>query len=78
MVLQVGTRIVAPVHNIKKAKQKFESQELENISLIECDLAKFDYDSIDAVDYIVHCVSPTSSKFFVEHPVDTFSLIYSF
>jgi nucleoside-diphosphate-sugar epimerase len=26
-----------------------------------------------AVDYVIHCASPTSSRFFVEHPVETFS-----
>lgn len=76
LALHKDVQIVAPVRNIEKAKQKFEQQELENISLIECDLVKFDYDSLDAVDYIVHCAAPTSSKFFVEHPVDTFSSIY--
>lgn len=76
LALQVGARIVAPVRNIEKAKQKFDSQELKNISLIECDLAKFDYDSFGDMDYIIHCAAPTSSKFFVEHPVETFSTIY--
>jgi nucleoside-diphosphate-sugar epimerase len=76
LALQVGVRIVAPVRNIEKARQKFDQQELEYISLIECDLAKFDYDSLDAVDYIIHCAAPTSSKFFVEHPVETFASIY--
>ena len=76
LALQGGARIVAPVRNIEKAKQKFDSQELKNISLIECDLAKFDYDSFGDMDYIIHCAAPTSSKFFVEHPVETFSTIY--
>jgi nucleoside-diphosphate-sugar epimerase len=76
LALQVGVRIVAPVRSIEKARQKFDQQELEYISLIECDLAKFDYDSLDAVDYIIHCAAPTSSKFFVEHPVETFASIY--
>lgn len=76
LALQVGIRIIAPVRNAEKAEQKFEPQELECINLIECDLAKFDYDSLCAVDYIVHCAAPTSSKFFVEYPVETFSSIY--
>ena len=76
LALQVGARIVAPVRNIEKAKQKFDTQELEAIRLIECDLAKFDYESLGDMDYIIHCAAPTSSKFFVEHPVDTFSSIY--
>lgn len=76
LALQLGVRIFAPVRNIEKAKQKFDLQELENIRLIECNLAKFDYETLGTVDYIVHCAAPTSSKFFVEYPVETFSSIY--
>lgn len=76
LALHVNVRIVAPVRNVEKAKLKFDPQELGYIHLIECDLAKFDYISLDKVDYIVHCAAPTSSKFFVERPVDTFTSIY--
>lgn len=76
LALQVNVRIVAPVRSAERAKQKFEPQELEYIRIIECDLAKLDYNSIGPVDYIIHCAAPTSSKFFVEHPIDTFSSIY--
>lgn len=76
LALHENVRIVAPVRNAEKARNKFNPQELEFIRLIECDLIKFDYDSIGNVDYIIHCAAPTSSKFFVERPVDTFSSIY--
>ena len=70
-----NVHIVAPVRNVEKAKLKFELQELKFIRLIECDLVKFDYNSLESVDYIIHCAAPTSSKFFIERPVDTFSSI---
>ena len=76
LALHKNVQIVAPVRNIEKAIQKFNPQELEAIRLIECDLANFDYDSLGNMDYIIHCAAPTSSKFFVEHPVETFSTIY--
>lgn len=76
LALHKNVQIVAPVRNIEKAIQKFNPQELEAIRLIECDLAKFDYNSLGNMDYIIHCAAPTSSKFFVEHPVETFSTIY--
>lgn len=76
LALHENVRVIAPVRNIEKAKLKFDVQELEYIKLIECDLAKFDYDSLDSVDYVVHCAAPTSSKFFVDSPVETFSAIY--
>lgn len=76
LALQKNVQIVAPVRNIDNAKQKYDSQELKYIKLIECDLAKFDYDSLENINYIIHCAAPTSNKFFIEHPVDTFSSIY--
>lgn len=76
LALQAGIQIVAPVRNIEKAKKTFDSWELEKIRLIECNLQSFDYHSLKNVDYIIHCAAPTASKFFVEHPVDTFSSIY--
>lgn len=74
--LQKGVKIIAPVRNLEKAKEKFSSEQLKNIQLIECDLVNFNYDSLGDVDYIVHCAAPTASKFFVDHPVETFSIIY--
>ena len=76
LALHKNVQIVAPVRNIEKAIQKFNPQELEAVRLIECDLAKFDYDSLGNMDYIIHCAAPTSSKFFVEYPIETFSTIY--
>lgn len=75
LALQVGARIIAPVRNIKKAFEKFDSLELENIKFIECNLQDLDYNSLNCIDYVIHCAAPTASSFFVEHPVDTFSSI---
>lgn len=76
IALRKSVKIIAPVRNLVKAKEKFSSEQLKNIQLIECDLVEFDYDSLGCVDYIVHCAAPTASKFFVDHPVETFSIIY--
>lgn len=76
IALNKNIKIIAPVRNIAKAKEKFSSKQLECIQLVECDLFKFDYDSLGSVDYIIHCAAPTASKFFVDHPVDTFAIIY--
>ena len=67
--------IIAPVRNIKKGVDLFDEAELKNIHFIECDLSQFDYSEIGEVDFIVHCAAPTSSKFFVEKPVETFNTI---
>lgn len=73
--LKKNIRIVAPVRSLEKAKAilgKFA----EYIELFECDLLSFDYESICDVDFIIHCAAPTSSKYFIEYPVETFSFIH--
>lgn len=76
LALNEGITIIAPLRNKEKALGKFVSNELENIRLLECDLLTFNYATIGEIDYIVHCAAPTSSKYFVEHPVETFDIIY--
>lgn len=66
--------IIAPVRNRKKAESMLEDN-VHKIELIECDLLSFDYSTIGSVDYVVHCAAPTSSKFFVDYPVETFYTI---
>lgn len=73
IALNQNIKILAPVRNKQKALDMFESTD---IVFYECDLQTFDYDTIGEVDYIVHSAAPTSSKFFVEQPVETAEIIY--
>lgn len=75
LALDKSITITAPVRNLEKAKQLFDESELENIKFIECDFIHFDYSNLGSIYYIFHCAAPTASKFFVEHPVETFSTI---
>ena len=75
LAIDKGVRIIAPVRDAEKALSMFDEAELNHISFIECDLLKYDYGQLGKVDYIIHCAAPTSSKFFVEHPVDTAEII---
>lgn len=75
LALKAGTRIVAPVRNMQKASQLFSKEEQEGITFVSCDLQSTDFLQFGAVDYIVHCAAPTSSSFFVSHPVETFDSI---
>ena len=77
IALNKGIKVIAPVRNIQKANTVFSEEEHAYIKLIECDIVSFDYDKVEKVDYIVHCAAPTTSKFFVEYPVETFNFIYS-
>ena len=74
LALERDIRIIAPVRNRGKA-EKMLSDIADGVELIACDILTFDYDAIGSVDYIVHCAAPTSSKFFVENPVETFDTI---
>lgn len=61
-------KIIAVVRNIEKATNKLISQ--DNITFINSDVK--DLKGIEApIDYIVHAANPTSSKFFIEKPVET-------
>lgn len=73
--LEKEIKVIAPVRNAEKAKAMFPTDELTNIQLIEGDIVKYDYSQLSNIDYIVHCAAPTASKFFVEHPVETFNII---
>ena len=77
LALDKKIKIIAPLRNRAKAEGMFSTEELEHITIIECDIVKYDYSKISDVDYIVHCAAPTASKFFVEHPVETFDIIYN-
>lgn len=72
--LHSDIRIIAPVRNKAKANALFKDK-ASMIELIECNLSTFNYDSLGDVDYIVHCAAPTSSKYFIESPVETFNII---
>lgn len=67
-------RIIAPVRDMDKAQKMFKEQGAA-IELVECDLLSFDYESLGPVDYIIHCAAPTASKYFIEHPIETFDTI---
>lgn len=74
LALYKNISIIAPVRNKLKAEQMLEDS-AKKIDLIECDIVSFDYASLGTVDYIIHCAAPTSSRFFVEKPVETFNII---
>lgn len=74
LALNKGIEIIAPVRNKAKAENLFGYSNC--IKIIECDIVTYDYESLGGVDYVIHCAAPTSSKFFVESPVETSRTIY--
>lgn len=71
----LGIKIIAVVRDLDKAKNVFADVFSEivfkRINLSEINVSTFDAD----VDYIVHLASPTASKYFVDHPVETLRAI---
>lgn len=70
--LEQNIHIIAPVRDISKVKS-FEGD--GDVCFVEGDLLSLDYSILPSVDYVIHCASPTSSKFFVEFPVETSEFI---
>lgn len=67
----LGLKIIAIVRDLDKAKSVF-SDEFSEIEFERLDLSEINVTTIVSnVDYIVHLASPTASKYFVEHPVET-------
>lgn len=67
----LGIRVVAVVRDLDKAKKVF-ADEFSEIDFKVVGLHEITLLTIPAnVDYIIHLASPTASKFFVEHPVET-------
>lgn len=68
---QLGIKVIAVIRNVEKARQVF-ADEYTQIVFRLLELSEITTESIrDPVDYIIHLASPTASKFFVEHPVET-------
>lgn len=76
-IKNLNIRVVALVRNYKKAQEIFKNvltrKELEIVVQDINDEISYEMD----VDYIIHCASNTSSKDFVEKPVETISTTYN-
>jgi len=69
-IIANGDTIVAPVRNLEKAQAMFP----KGVELFECVLEKKIHYKGN-IDYIIHCASPTASKYFIKNPVETIDTI---
>lgn len=69
-------KIKAVIRSIDKAKGVF-AEVFNDIEFYSVELSNIRYEIIGNVDFIVHLASPTASKFFVEHPVETLTTAIS-
>lgn len=67
----LGIKVLAAVRNLEKANFLFGQNE-EDLQILQIDLKDVNANTIgQKVDYVIHLASPTASKYFVEHPVET-------
>ena len=64
----LNIKLFCYVRQVEKAKRKFGEA---NIDFIVGDF-KTELDFSQNIDYVVHCASPTDSKYFITNPVETF------
>lgn len=67
--------VVCPIRSNKKAKGLFDEDVYNKVQWIEVPLETYLQDVDEEFDYIIHCASPTSGKYMVEHPVETYEFI---
>ena len=65
--------ITCPVRNVVKAEALLGCDIAKKIHLAEVDVENYLLHMDDDFDYIIHCASPTASKYFVDNPVETIS-----
>lgn len=68
-----GHAVLAAARNVGKAKAMFAG--LENVRVVEWDVTHPAAFEIGSVDFLVHAAAETSSKTFVERPVETIASI---
>lgn len=68
-----GSSVTCPIRNKEKAKGLFDGDVYNKVQWIEMPLETYLKDMEDGFDYIIHCASPTASKYFVSNPVETLS-----
>ena len=67
---QGNNKVVALVRNSEKAEKTFADYETDNLEIMISDICDLKPEAI-GVDYIIHAASQTSSKAFVNQPVET-------
>lgn len=72
-LMDAGIKILAMIRDENKADVIYNDVDKSSIEYLVGDLSDSIRTDCD-VDYIIHTASPTASKFFVEHPVETLGI----
>ena len=75
LALDKGIEIFCPVRNMSKAYSMFY-EDCTKLHIFEANLLEYlqHLSDKEQFNYIVHCASPTSGKYMIEHPVETYML----
>lgn len=72
-----STRFILPVRNINKARNLYtvisENTKI-GLEFVECSMENMTVERFPSnmtLDYIIHCATPTSSKYMISHPAET-------
>lgn len=66
-----NAEVVCPVRNLQKTRLMFDDLFFDKVKWIGVDVDKYLKELKGDYDYIIHCASPTASKYFVDKPVET-------
>lgn len=72
-----STRFILPVRNINKARDLytvFSEKTKNDFVFVECSMENMTVERFPSnmtLDYIIHCATPTSSKYMISHPAET-------
>lgn len=66
-----NVEMTCPVRSVEKAQSMFDAEVFAAVKWIETPIEDFLKGMSEDYDYVIHCASPTASKYFVEHPVET-------
>ena len=70
--LSKAIKLYVNVRNAEKLQRLLYKEEFDRIEIIEGSLDVFKNQASLPIDYIIHGASPTTSKYFVDYPVETF------
>lgn len=72
-LVKEDVELTCPIRNRKKVNTLFENDVCNKVNWVETPIESFLKNLGDSYDYIIHCASPTASKYFVSNPVETLS-----
>ena len=73
LVNEQDTELTCPVRDLAKVEALFEPDLKNKINWVYAPNEEYLNHLDRHYDYIIHCASPTSSRFFIDHPVETLS-----